>query len=176
MIKLGSLPTLFPSLVNDITKTSELTVIRHCADKLRKRKSFSEGDLVIVYDNFTKLSYDAVVSEVLGTNNYLVMSDNGSKHVSGDVMSRATRAQPDGVAPAAAQNAAATVDNVDDNIVDEDDNLSVSSDASEDLILPNSYVNNNNNVMNNNNNRRGRRELNNLGPIHNMSRLRSGRN
>ena len=178
MIKLGSLPTLFPSLVNDITKTSELTVIRHCADKLRKRKSFSEGDLVIVYDNFTKLSYDAVVSEVLGTNNYLVMSDNGSKHVSGDVMSRATRAQPDVVAPPAAAAAppaaAAAVDNVDDNIVVDDDNLSVISDISEDLILPNSYANTN--VRINNNNRRGRRELNNLGPIQNMSRLRSGRN
>ena len=71
LIKLGGLPPLFPSLVHDINKTSELTVTRHCTDKLRKRKSFSEGDLVIVYDNFTKLSYEAVVSEILGTRSRL---------------------------------------------------------------------------------------------------------
>ena len=51
MIKLGSLPSLFPSLVSDITQKSELTVTRHCANKLKKRKSFEEGDLVVVYDN-----------------------------------------------------------------------------------------------------------------------------
>ena len=103
------------------------------------------------------------------------MSDNGAKHVSGDVMSRAahaTRAQPDAEAPPAA---AAVVDNIDDNVVVDDDNLSIISDISEDLVLPNSYTNTN--VRNiNNNNRRGRRELNNLGPIQNLSRLRSGRN
>ena len=168
LIKLGSLPSLFPSLVSDITQKSELTVTRHCANKLKKRKSFEEGDLVVVYDNFTKVSYDAVVSEVLGTNNYLVISDNGAKHVSGDVMSRA--AQPSADAPPAA-----AVDNIDDNTVVDDDNLSIISDVSEDLELPNTQNNYNNNVMNVNNNRRGCRELNNLGPVQNLSRLRSGR-
>ena len=179
LIKLGNLPPLFPSLVQDINKNSELTVTRHSADKLRKRKSFNEGDLVTVYDNFTKLSYEAVVSEILGTNNYLVLSDNGYKHVSGDVMSHAARVKPDvlspaasAAAPAAAQPAAA-VDTVDDDfndIIGNDDNLSVTSDASEDLDLPNSYVNNNVRI-----NRRGQKELNNLSPVQNLSRLCSGR-
>ena len=128
LIKLGSLPSLFPSLVSDISQKSELTVTRHCTGKLRKRKSFEEGDKVVIYDNHTKLSYDAVVSEVLGTNNYLVMSDNGPKHVSGDVMTRA--AQPSAVAPAHVD------DNIDDNVVVDDDNTSVVSDESEDLELP----------------------------------------
>ena len=178
LIKLGNLPPLFPSLVQDINKTSELTVTRHCTDKLRRRKSFNEGDLVTVYDNFTKLTYEAVVSEILGTNNYLVLSDNGYKHVSGDVMSRAAHVKPDVVSPAASAAApaaaqpAAAVDTVDDDIFVNDDNLSVYSDASEDLELPNSYVNNNVRI---NNNRRGQRELNNLGPVQNLSRLRSGR-
>ena len=168
LIKLGNLPPLFPSLVHDINKTSELTVTRHCADKLRKRKSFSEGDLVIVYDNFTKLSYEAVVSEISGTNNYVVLSDNGFKHVSGDVMSHAARVKPDIASPAPA----AAVDNVDNDNFVNDDNLSVTSEASEDLDLPNSYVNDNVII---NHNRRGQRELNNLDPVQRCSRLRSGR-
>ena len=167
LIKLGNLPSLFPSLVSDITQKSELTVTRHCANKLKKRKSFEEGDLVVVYDNFNKVSYNAVVSEVLGTNNYLVISDNGAKHVIGDVMSRA--AQPSADAPPAA-----AVDNIDDNAVIDGDNLSVVSDVSEDLELPNTHNNYNNNVINENNNRRGPRELNDLGPVYHP-RLRSGR-
>ena len=176
LIKLGNLPPLFPSLVQDINKNSELTVTRHCADKLKNRKSFDEGDKVTVYDNFTKLTYEAIVSEILGTNNYLVLSDNGYKHVSGDVMSPAARVKPDILspdAPAAAVQPTAAVDTVDDelnDIIGNDDNLSVISDVSEDFDLPNSYVNNNVRI-----NRRGQRELNNLGPVHNLSRLRSGR-
>ena len=72
LIKLGSLPSLFPSLVSDTTQKSELTVTRHCTNKLKQRKSFSEGEKVVVYDNFKGISYNAVVSEVLGTNTYLV--------------------------------------------------------------------------------------------------------
>ena len=107
---------------------------RHCTANLRNRKTFEEGDKVVVYDNHRKLSYPAVVSEILGTNNYLVFSDNGPKHVSGDVMSRA--AQPTAVEP--------TVDvdeNTNDTVVIDDDNSSVVSDESEDFEL--SPVNNN---------------------------------
>ena len=171
LIKLGNLPSLFPSLVSDTTQKSELTVTRHCAHKLKKRKSFEEGDLVTVYDNFTKLSYNAVVSEVLGTNNYIVMSDNGAKHVSGDVMS--SRAASRATLPSADAPPAAAADNIDETTVVDDDNLSIISDISGDFELPN--TNYNNNVINVNNNRRGCRELNNLGPVQNLSRLRSGR-
>ena len=167
LIKLGSLPPLFPSLISDISQKSELTVTRHCADKLRKRKSFEEGDHVVVYDNHTKLSYDAVVSEVLGTNNYLVMSGNGPKHVSGDNMSRAAT-QPSAEAPPAPAD-----DNTNDIVVVDDDNLSVISEESVDLELPIAHNNVYNNVNNAVNNRRGRRELNNLGPVQNLPRLRS---
>ena len=174
LIKLGNLPSLFPSLVSDTTQKSELTVTRHCANKLKKRKSFEEGDLVTVYDNFTKLSYNAVVSEVLGTNNYIVMSENGAKHVSGDVMSArassVTLPPADATATAEAPHATAA-DNIDGNSVVDDDNLSITSDISEDSVLPNTTYNNNNNVRN----RRGCRELNSLGLIQNLSRLRSGR-
>ena len=172
LIKKGNLPSLFPNLVSDISKKSELTVTRHCTANLRNRKTFEEGDKVVVYDNHRKLSYPAVVSEILGTNNYLVFSDNGPKHVSGDVMSR--EAQPTAVEP--------TVDvdgNNNDTVVIDDDNSSVVSDESEDfedhLVSP---VNNNighnnlNNLNNVVNNRRGQREVLNLGPAPVLPRLR----
>ena len=61
---------------------------------------------MIVFDNFRGTSYEAVVSEILGNNTYLVLCENGTKHVSGDNMShdksRAATAQPTAVLPAAA--------------------------------------------------------------------------
>ena len=178
LIKLGNLPSLFPKLTSDTTQKSELTVTRHCANRLKKRKLFNEGDLVVVYDNFTKTNYDAVVSEVVGTNNYIVKSDNGDKHVSGDVMSpRPASSVTLPPPPSADATAAAAVDNIDNNSNIDDDNLSIFSDESEDFELPNATAQpNNHNVNNNrNHNRRGLRELNQLGPCQNLSRLRSGR-
>ena len=77
--------------------------------------------------------------------------------------------------PSAETPPAATADNSDENSIVDDDNLSILSDESEDFELPETHFNNNNNVINVNNNRRGFRELNNLGPVQNLSRLRSGR-
>ena len=122
-----------------------------------------------------RISYDAVVSEILGINNYLVISDNGNKHVSGDCMS-ARAAKPTADAPLAPATAT-TADTIDENAVIDDDNLSTISDISEDFEMPETPFNNNNNVINNNNpNRRGQRELNALLPVQALSRLRSGRN
>ena len=179
LIKMGGLPSLFPSLTSDPTQKAELTVTRHCAGKLKKRRSFDEGDLVTVYDNFNKISYDAVVSEVLGTNNYIVISDNGDKHVSGDNMS--ARAPPSPADVPLAPAAAVTVDNIDSNSVIDDDNLSTISDISDDLDLPTTpfYYNHNNEDAINDPvipARRGMRELNNLLPPQANTRLRSGRN
>ena len=172
LIKKGNLPSLFPNLTSDVSKQAELTVTRHSAAKLRNRRNFEEGDHVVVYDNHKKLSYPAVVSEILGTNNYLVLSDNGPKHVSGDVMSSAV--EPATAAPA---------DDIDGNHQEaaaiEDDTVSVSSDLSEDfddIYVPRFVggTDNLNNVVNRC--RRGQREVASLGPApHPMSRLRSGR-
>ena len=133
-----------------------------------------EGDNVVVYDNHKKLSYPAVVSEILGTNNYLVISDNGPKHVSGDVMSSMAK-------PAAAVPADDIDGNHDDNVLLDDDHSSVVSDQSEDLednYLPPANINNNLNNVNNivNRNRRGQREVANLGPTPLLPHLRSERN
>ena len=80
--------------------------------------------------------------------------------------------------PAPTADAPATDENLDNNSVIDDDNLSILSDDSDDFALPDTYPRNNNNVNQNinNNHRRGNRELNSLGPIRPLPRLRSGRN
>ena len=88
LIKRGGTPSLFPHLTSQSQRQSELTTVKHCANRLRKRKHFDEGDEVLVYDSHNKLSYNAIVVEVLGSNKFLVQCDNGQKHVSGDVMSK----------------------------------------------------------------------------------------
>ena len=168
LIKTAPLPKLFPRLSSDVSKNLELSAVRDTAAKLRKRKSFVEGDHVIVYDNHKKLSYNAIVSEILGTNNYIVTCDNGDKHVSGDNLSRAV------------EPSKATDENIDmEDAIPDDDTSSVNSDFSDDLEL----LTNNNNVANNvynnldnlNQPRRGQRELRNLGQVPRLPRLRSGR-
>ena len=112
------------------------------------------------------MSYPAVVSEILGINNYLVLSD------SGDVLSRR-----------AAEPAAAPVDNVDEYqeaAAFDDDTVSVLSDLSEDFddiyALPQEGGVNNNLQNVRNRCRRGQREIAGLGPAPlPMPRLRSGR-
>ena len=41
-----------------------------------------------VYDNHNKVSYKGKILEIMGRNNFLVESENGTKHVSGDVMTK----------------------------------------------------------------------------------------
>ena len=169
LIKQGNLPSLFPNLTTDVTKQSELTVTKHSAGKLRNRRIFEEGENVVVYDAHRKLLYPAVVSEILGTNNYLVNSDNVPKHISGDVLSRVSD-----TATAVTTSDTETNQPTTDTI--EDDNVSVSSDLSEDLddLYAPHIVGGDNNVVQHH--RRGQREIANLGSIpQNLSCIRSGR-
>ena len=184
LIKVGGLPDLFPGLVSDNSQKQELTLNRHCSTKLKKRKYFAEGEHVIIYDKFKGTSYEAIVSEILGNNTYLVLCENGTKHVSGDNMSRdkshAATAQPTAELPATAE---AEPGSVDSSSTVDSDNESVTSDLSDDLTLLNSFNHNNydivdDNVHNDNvvNQRVVPRELNHLGPITGSPRvLRSGK-
>ena len=116
----------------------------------------------------TKLSYPAVVSEILGTNDYLVNSDNGPKHVSGDVLLRVSET-------ATAVPAADIETNHPEAVTVEDDNVSVSSDLSEDLddLYAPHVVGGDNNVVQRH--RRGQHEIANLGSVpQHLSCLRSG--
>ena len=115
---------------------------------------------------------------------YLVLCENGTKHVSGDNISRdksrAATAQPTAELPATAE---AEPGSVDSSSTVDSDNESVTSDLSDDLTLLNSFNQNNydivdDNVHNDNvvNQRVVPRELNHLGPINRSPRvLRSGK-
>ena len=168
LVKQSNLPSLFPNLTSNVQKKSELTAVRHSATRLRNRRNFDEGDRVVVYDNHTKLSYPAVVSEILGTNNYLVNSENGSKHVSGDVMSRVAATVP--TVPAA------TTDLDRNNPSAEDDNISVISEASGFSGFPDIYAPHiGGDIIPVQRRGRGQREIANLGNTPQLPRLRSGR-
>ena len=184
LIKVGGLPDLFPGLVSDNSQKQELTLTRHCSNNMKKRKYFAEGDNVIIYDKFKGTSYQAIVSEILGNNTYLVLCENGTKHVSGDNMSRdksrAATAQPTAELPATAE---AEPGSVDSSSTVDSDNESVTSDLSDDLTLLNSFNHNNYDIVDDNvhddnvvNQRVVPRELNHLGPINRSPRvLRSGK-
>ena len=118
------------------------------------------------------MSYPAIVSEILGTNNYLVDSDIGPKHVSGDVLSRAS----DTATAVTTTDTETETELLSDTDTFEDDSISVSSDLSEDLdeLYAPHIVGGGNNIMQRP--RRGQREIANLGNVpQHESRLRSGR-
>ena len=139
---------------------------------------------MIIYDKFKGTSYQAIVSEILGNNTYLVLCENGTKHVSGDNMSRdKSRAATAHPTDALRATADAGLGSVDSSSTVDSDNESVTSDLSDDLTLLNSFNHNNydivdDNVHNDNvvNQRVVPRELNHLGPINRSPRvLRSGK-
>lgn len=94
LIRDGAPPSLFPQLTKGATEMSELTAVRHSADRVRRKTSYAEKKEVIVYDLKTKLSSRGKILEVLGNNNYLVDCGKGSKHISGDVLSKVKLAAP----------------------------------------------------------------------------------
>ena len=81
------------------TVNSEKTAIRHSVGRIKKKMTFAEEEEVIVYDLKSKLSSRGKVIEVLGNNTYLVDCGKGPQHISGDVLSRASRVAAPGVAP-----------------------------------------------------------------------------
>ena len=88
MMRKGAVPSLFQNLCPQQTTQAELTTTNSCAGRIRDRRSFQEGDEVTVYDNHNKVSYRGKILEIMGRNNFLVESDNGTKHVSGNVMTK----------------------------------------------------------------------------------------
>ena len=90
LVNQGPLPSMFPQLTAGKSQSvkSESTVVQHSVAKLRRRRQFSEGEDVIVYDNHTKVSSGGTIVEVLGNNTYLADTGSGPKHVSGDLISR----------------------------------------------------------------------------------------
>ena len=84
----GSIPSLFQNLCPQQTTKAELSTTNSCARKIRKPCPFQEEDEVNVFDNHKGISYKGKIKEILGRNNYLVESENGTKHISGDVLTK----------------------------------------------------------------------------------------
>ena len=107
----------------------------------------------------------------MGTNNYLVDSDNGPKYVSGEVLSRMP-----GTTTADAAVDTSVIDILSDTTSNVDDSISVSYDLSEDLddlYAPHIVSGGNNDIIQRP--RRTPREIANLGNVpQRVSRLRSG--
>ena len=126
LVKEGPLPSLFPKLTAGNRQRSEATAVAYSGAKLRKKRTFEEGEKVIVYDNRFKLSSAGKILEVLGNNTYLAdVEGKGEQHVSGDVLSKvgdvATRQVGGQQQQLEDDNAGVDVDLV------EDDNMSVAS-------------------------------------------------
>ena len=81
-------PSLIQNLCPQQTTKAELSTTNSCAGKIKKRRPFQEGDEVNVYDNHTELSFKGKITEIMGRNDYLVESEQGTKHVSGDFMTK----------------------------------------------------------------------------------------
>ena len=81
LVKLGPLPSLFPKLSTASRQLarSERTAVQQSAGRLRKVRSFEEGQDVIVFNNRTQLSSHGKIIEILGKNTYLVDCGEGQK-------------------------------------------------------------------------------------------------
>ena len=62
--------------------------MRHSVAIQQSKRTFAEGEDVVVYDNRFKISSAGKITEVLGNNTYLADCGKGPQHVSGDCISR----------------------------------------------------------------------------------------
>ena len=88
MIKEGPLPSMFPLITSGSNNKSEAKAVRHSIARWRNRRTFEEGDAVVVYCNRFKMSSAGKVTGLLGNNNYLADCGKGPQHVSGDCLSK----------------------------------------------------------------------------------------
>ena len=177
LIKEGTVPSLFPALTSGSSRASELTAIRHSVAKRGTRRVFNVGDKVVVYCNRYKTSTAGEVTEVLGSNTYTVECGKGPQHVSGDCLSKVAKvATHRHVAPQQQQSDSSS----DDEHVLDDDARSIISDTSsmgsEIIGAPMQYDRQRQGGRNGNGPaRRYRRMVQQLGPVQDLPRLRSGR-
>ena len=180
LINQGPMPSMFPQLTASSQQQarSESTAVTHSLGKLRQRRTFQEGEQVIIYDNRTKLSGKGKILEVLGNNTYLADSGSGPKHVSGDLISRVSEKSERiiGGGDILIQDIGHDLNDFiadDKELFDNDDSVSIVSESSmgSDVLYFNDNVaphNNNNNVR-----KKRRTQVEQLGqPDANLQRLR----
>ena len=139
---------------------------------MRNKRTFSENEDVIVYDNRSKLSAAGKILEVLGNNTYLADCGKGPQHISGDLISKVSEAADREIGSSNSVQQEIEDDNLvvnNDFLFQDDDNVSIASESSigSDIVAtPN--VNVNLNVR-----RKRRTQLDHLGTADaNLQRLR----
>ena len=164
-------PSLFPQLQLSQNKTQEEN---HAVVPKNKYKLFQSGDLVLVYNNHTKLNSPGTVKDVKSNNSYIVFVDGIDRHISGDNMRLIKDNVKDTVcnlSPNNDLNSDLPDPNVNDS--DNDDTISIDSEESDSVYTPT------NNVLYNAPRRRYRSEAqklrDGLSQANPPSRLRSGR-
>ena len=55
-------------------------------DKFGQARSFNIGDIVLVYDNLSKLNNNGIVKDIKSNNSFIVCINNVDKHISADNM------------------------------------------------------------------------------------------
>ena len=87
LIKEGKLPSMFPRLTAGSEERSQSTAVSHSIARQRSKRTFVEGERVIIYDNRFKVSSAGKILEVLGNNTYLADCGKGPQHISGNCIS-----------------------------------------------------------------------------------------
>ena len=132
------IPSLFPQLQLSQNRTQEEN--RAIVPK-NKLKVFQPGDVVLVYNNHTKLNSPGTVKDVKSNNSYIVFVDGIDRHISGDNMSLIKDSDckiNDSVNNLPPNNDYLNTVLPDQNINDSDceDNISIYSEDSDNVYIP----------------------------------------
>ena len=166
LVKEGPVPSMFPRLTQSNSQRRETTAVRHSVARLRSKKTFAEGDEVIVYDNRSRLSATGKILEVLGNNTYLADCGKGSQHISGDLISKVSEITDREIGGSSEVQQEVGDDSLE---VDNDDSISIASESS----IGSNFVASPNDSVNVNAHRKRRTQLDHLGPADaNLQRLR----
>ena len=84
LIMNAPVPVMFPQLVDAQRKLQEIHRSIIPKRKLGKPRKFSVGDIVLVYDNVSKLNNYGMIKLVKSNNSYIVEIDGKDKHISSD--------------------------------------------------------------------------------------------
>ena len=80
-------PVMFPQLVDTQRKLQEVNRHTMPKHKIGHQRKFNVGDIVLVYDNVSKVNDYGIIKSVKSNNSYVVDIDGVSKHISGDNLS-----------------------------------------------------------------------------------------
>ena len=125
------IPVMFPQLVDTQRKLQE--VHRHSIPKHKygHQRKFNIGDIVLVYDNVSKLNDYGIIKLVKSNNSYVIDIDGVNKHISGDNLSIIQKVK-DIINNNNDNTSEDIVDtNEDKGIIDNDDNMSDTESISE---------------------------------------------